>query len=111
VERVIAGCARCGRRRVDPVAGPSDWRRGVLSGEQVLVCPQCQVPGWSDALDRCATCGSTRLAKRLGEVSCGACGSVDSAVAGEGFADAVTADPQALGDDVEAALGRLLGRD
>ena len=48
------GCLRCGRRQVDPDSGPSAWRRAVVAGEQVLVCPDCQVEGWTDGLDRCA---------------------------------------------------------
>lgn len=72
------GCLRCGRRQVDPVSGPSDWRRAVVHGAQVLVCPDCQTPGWTDGLDRCASCGSTALSKRLGVVVCRACGHEDA---------------------------------
>jgi cytochrome c551/c552 len=83
----------------------------VLAGEQVLVCPDCQAPGWTDALDRCASCGSTALVKRLGEVGCRGCGAVDSDVAGPGFADPAYADPSALADEVAAALDRVLRGD
>ena len=105
------GCHTCGRRQVDPESGPSTWRRAVVAGEQVLVCPDCQVEGWTDGLDRCRACGSTALVKRLGEVSCRACGSTG------GPADGVTASTaspspsaarEALADDVAAALDRVL---
>jgi hypothetical protein len=108
------GCVLCGRRQVDPVAGPSDWVRGVAAGEQVLVCPDCRTPGWDDVLDRCAACGSTRLVKRLGEVSCRACGAVDSVVAAPGHRSAPAAPPasrDALAADVSAALDRVLRAD
>ncbi|MBI1376832.1 MAG: hypothetical protein GC157_05020 [Frankiales bacterium] len=60
------------------MSGPSDWRRAVVHGAQVLVCPDCQTPGWTDGLDRCASCGSTALSKRLGVVVCRACGHEDA---------------------------------
>ena len=70
-------CLQCARRQTDPPRGPSLWRRGVLGGEQILVCPDCSsVPGWDASLDSCARCGSRKLAKALGEVSCRACGAV-----------------------------------
>jgi predicted amidophosphoribosyltransferase len=49
--------------------------RAVVSGRQVLICPQCQqdVPNWADGLDRCSACGATRLSVTLGEVVCRAC--------------------------------------
>jgi hypothetical protein len=95
---------------VDPVSGPSDWVRGVASGEQVLVCPDCRVPGWDDVLDRCAACGSTRLVKRLGEVSCRGCGALDRVVAGSGAPGRTSsASRDDLAADVSAALDRLLG--
>ena len=106
------GCLLCGRRQVDPASGPSDWVRGVAGGRQVLVCPDCRTPGWDDALDRCGSCGSTRLVKRLGEVSCRACGRIDDAVPGPAAAPGPSADPQAaradLADDVSAAVDRVL---
>src|SRR5512142_915559 len=68
-------CWQCARRQTDPARGPSPWRRGVLGGEQVLVCPDCSSePDWDANLDACARCGSRRLVKALGEVSCRACG-------------------------------------
>ena len=108
------GCLLCGRRQVDPVAGPSDWVRGVAAGEQVLVCPDCRTPGWDDVLDRCAGCGSTRLVKRLGEVSCRACGAVDSVAAAQGPRSGPVRSPasrDALAADVSAALDRVLRAD
>jgi hypothetical protein len=108
------GCALCGRRQVDPVAGPSDWVRGVAGGEQVLVCPDCREPGWDDVLDRCADCGSTRLVKRLGEVSCRACGAVDRVTGAPGAgvrAGQERGSRDALAADVSAALDRVLPAD
>lgn len=100
------GCLVCGRRQVDPVSGPSTWRRGVVDGRQVLVCPDCQVEGWTDRLDRCAACGSTMLVARLGEVQCRGCGA-STPVPGR------TPNPpdparEALADDVAAAIERVL---
>jgi hypothetical protein len=108
------GCLRCGRRQVDPVSGPSTWRRAVVAGEQVLVCPDCQVEGWTDGLDRCCACGSTALVKRLGEVSCRACSASGEAVTGavvespQTASTAASAGRQALAHDVAAALDRVL---
>ena len=94
------------------MSGPSDWVRGVAGGEHVLVCPDCRLPGWDDALDRCADCASTRLVKRLGEVSCRSCGAVDRTVAGPRAAVQPGTGPPAGGSDlaadVSAALDRLL---
>lgn len=103
------GCARCGRRQSDPASGPSDWRRGVLGGAQVLVCPDCAADGALDRLDRCSACGSTALVRRLGETTCRGCGAVDSAVPGEGFGVPGGADRSALEADVAAAIDRVLG--
>lgn len=70
-------CWQCARRQTDPARGPSPWRRGVVGGEQILVCPDCSIePGWDASLDACARCGSRKLVKALGEVSCRACGAV-----------------------------------
>ena len=112
------GCVTCGRRQVDPESGPSAWRRAVVRGEQVLVCPQCQREGWTDGLDRCVACGSTVLIKRLGEVTCRECGAVGDpigpdSVAGEPASGSEATSPgrDALQREVAAALDRLLGRD
>ena len=103
------GCLRCGRRQVDPDSGPSTWRRAVVAGEQVLVCPDCQVDGWADGLDRCSACGSTVLVKRLGEVSCRGCGAVDRVVAGPGAPERASSESRDdLAADVSAALDRVL---
>jgi hypothetical protein len=113
------GCHVCGRRQVDPESGPSAWRRAVVAGEQVLVCPECQVDGWTDGLDRCRACGSTALVKRLGEVSCRGCGAAGErawsssaviapvlpAVSGRGGGGTSR---EQLAADVEAALERVL---
>ncbi len=70
-------CWQCARRQTDPARGPSLWRRAVFGGEQILVCPDCSnVPGWDACLDACARCGSRKLVKALGEVSCRACGAL-----------------------------------
>ncbi len=69
-------CHRCGRIQSDPVKGASPWAVAVIEREQVLVCPECQRldPHWVDALDRCGSCGSTRLRMMLGSAVCRACG-------------------------------------
>ena len=73
-------CYRCDARQVDPVRGPSPWKRGVRGDRQVLICPQCQSGrDWASDLDRCPRCGSVRLVRRLGEVECRACGQVGEA--------------------------------
>ena len=69
-------CYRCAARQTDPVSGASPWKRGVVDGEQVLVCPDCQAadPDWTAALDTCVSCGSTALVKQLGVIRCRSCG-------------------------------------
>jgi hypothetical protein len=68
-------CHRCAARQTDPVRGASPWKRGVVAGQQVLVCPACQnVPDVAQLFDRCERCGSTHLAKALGAVHCRDCG-------------------------------------
>jgi rubredoxin len=58
--------------------------RAVASGRQVLICPECRRdrPGWAEGLDRCASCGGTRLSAMLGQVVCRACGHTTTADAG-----------------------------
>ena len=117
------GCHVCGRRQVDPESGPSAWRRAVVAGEQVLVCPECQVDGWTDGLDRCRACGSTALVKRLGEVTCRGCGASGERARSATSTEAIAAAParrsgagdagrdasrEQLAADVEAALERVL---
>lgn len=48
----------------------------MIAREQVLVCPDCQQgdPMWVEPLDRCPSCGSSRLKMMLGSVVCRACG-------------------------------------
>ena len=68
-------CWRCGRPTYDPDKRSVPWARAVAGGRQVLICPECQAePDWADGLDRCASCGGTRLSIQLGEVVCRACG-------------------------------------
>ena len=94
-------CYRCGARQTDPGKGPSPWKRGVISNEQVLVCPECQsTHDWVADLDRCESCGSTMLLRALGETRCRAC-SHTKVVGGAGG----TADNR-LADEVAAALRR-----
>ena len=68
-------CYRCERVQTDPVKGPSDWKRGVVRGEQILVCPVCQEedPAWQSAFDTCPQCGSSRLSIVMGSVLCKEC--------------------------------------
>ncbi|WP_131767173.1 hypothetical protein [Candidatus Protofrankia californiensis] len=116
-------CFRCHTRQTDPARGASPWRRAVVSGEQVLFCPQCQqTVGWSEVLDRCGGCGSTHLAKALGSISCRDCGREISPAPpgldlpalgpalspGNAPAQPVSASPE-LSAEVEAALARVLG--
>lgn len=75
------GCSRCGRPTYDPDKRGVPWVRAVVSGRQVLICPECQhdVPNWAEGLDRCTACGATRLSAMLGEVVCRACGHTERA--------------------------------
>jgi hypothetical protein len=100
-------CVRCGARQDDPARGPSPWKRGVLGGEQVLVCPDCQrQSGWHSGFDRCPECDGMRLSKALGVVRCSACGwSGELPVAVE--SPSGTPDDE-LATQVRAALDRVL---
>ena len=72
-------CYRCAARQTDPGKGPSDWRRGVVDGVQVLICPSCQhTHDWHADLDHCPGCGSTILVRVLGDTRCRACGLVST---------------------------------
>lgn len=98
-------CYRCATRQTDPGKGPSDWKRGVVNGVQVLVCPLCQrTHDWIADLDRCADCGSTMLVRALGETKCRSCG-----VVAVGFGGAAPAADSTLAADVSAALERRFG--
>jgi len=68
----------CGRPTYDPDKRERPWARAVRGGTQVLVCPSCQAerPEWTDSVDRCPACDSTRLSITLGEVTCRGCGRV-----------------------------------
>jgi hypothetical protein len=102
-------CYRCGARQADPIRGASPWKRGVRDERQILVCPACQaVTDWTADLARCATCGSTALLCRLGEIECRDCGHVRTA---ERTTDAlVPSGAPGLSEEVAAALTRVLGR-
>ena len=75
------GCVLCARATYDPDKRGTPWVRAVVSGRQVLICPECQRDrsGWADGLDRCETCEGTRLSVMLGDVVCRACGHVQGA--------------------------------
>jgi hypothetical protein len=97
-------CYRCAKRQSDPGKGPSDWKRGVLDGVQVLICPGCQGShDWQAELDCCEACGSVRLVRALGETRCKECGNTLSAAGGSASVD------ESLADDVSAALKRRFG--
>jgi hypothetical protein len=113
-------CYRCGTRQVDPDRGESPWKRGVRGDRQVLICPGCQGAfDWRSDLDHCPVCSSVHLVRRLGETECRDCGSVRQSAAtappgqlappapGSGTESAAV---QALAQDVELALARVLGR-
>jgi hypothetical protein len=103
-------CVRCGARQDDPGRGPSPWKRGVLGGEQVLVCPECQrQPDWQASFDRCPECADVRLSKALGVVRCSACGWSGALPAAVESMEAVAASTDdALATQVRAALDRVL---
>jgi hypothetical protein len=82
----------------------------VVAGEQVLICPDCQVEGWTDGLDTCAPCGSTMLVKQLGVLSCRACGWAADPAGGDVVRTGPTAHDESLATDVADALDRVLGR-
>jgi len=75
-----SGCRLCGRATYDPGKRERPWSRGAAGGRLVLTCPLCQAsrPDWEDGLDRCRSCGSTRLSVTLGEVTCRRCGILQS---------------------------------
>jgi ribosomal protein L37AE/L43A len=94
---------------VDPARGPSPWKRILASGVQVLVCPDCQrQAGWDADADHCSSCGSTALAKALGNVRCRECGAVQEADDAEPEPRSANTD---LSAEVTAALDRIFGRD
>ena len=104
-------CYRCQTRQTDPARGASPWKRGVIGGEQVLVCPDCQqAHNWVADLDRCAACGSSALVRALGETRCRGCGAVGAAVAATDHPPAATTSDD-LAADVAAALDRVLPRE
>jgi ribosomal protein L37AE/L43A len=97
-------CYRCAARQSDPGKGPSEWKRGVVNGVQVLICPACQrTHDWRAELDKCADCGSTMLVRALGETRCKACGAATAAAGGAPTVD------ESLAADVSAALERRFG--
>lgn len=120
-------CYRCGTRQSDPEAGKaSPWKRGVLAGHQVLICPDClscAVP----ELDGCARCGGVHLIRRLDQIECLDCRHIreaapeppsrqpPSGTAADPAAVAARASPRGkprpsgLADEVARALDRVLG--
>lgn len=106
-------CYRCGVRQTDPERGKSPWRRGVVRGQFVLVCPACQQSAdWTAERECCARCGSGHLIRRLGQVECLDCGLVREPAASlvpTGSPAAPGPDP-GLAAEVSRALDRLLGR-
>ncbi|HYO61084.1 MAG TPA: hypothetical protein VEU29_04225 [Actinomycetota bacterium] len=69
-------CHLCQKVQTDPVRGASPWARGVIDGEQILVCPDCQErdPAWTALLQRCPRCVGTRLSMVMGSLVCRQCG-------------------------------------
>ena len=69
-------CHLCQKVQTDPVRGASPWARGVIEGEQILVCPDCQERdrAWTELLQHCPRCGGTRLSIVLGSLVCRECG-------------------------------------
>jgi hypothetical protein len=119
-------CYRCDLRQVDPDRGESPWKRGVMKGRQVLICPGCQGSfDWAADLDHCPVCGGVHLVRRLGEIECRDCGMVkdpgDAAdgshagpAAGSGDRESLAllggrAAAGSLAEDVERALDKVLG--
>lgn len=117
-------CYRCGARQIDPIRGPSLWKRGVRAGAHVLVCPDCQhEPAWTTELDHCRRCGSEQLIRVLGETVCRGCGeNQGGALLGAGLDQQVELPEQRVGagsgppgapglsDEVAAALDRMFHR-
>jgi hypothetical protein len=107
-------CYRCGARQVDPIRGPSPWKRGVRSGAQVLVCPDCQQGSqWLAELDHCTRCGSEQLARILGETLCRACGkqggSVESPLAGSATGSVELPEQRVAASGTGAPAGSAVG--
>ena len=101
-------CYRCGARQVDPPRGPSLWKRGVRSDQQVLICPECQTtPDWSGELDHCGACGSPSLVRMLGATHCRGCGTVREGDE-RGAAEPGPGPDAGLSGEVQAALDRVL---
>jgi len=108
-------CHRCGARQTDPVRGASPWRRGVRAGEQVLVCPDCQKDrDWTADLAHCASCGSARLVRALGNTQCKDCGAEDQVIPEARHSTGAAAESRSgvstLSEDVHAALERHFGQ-
>lgn len=123
-------CYRCGVRQTDPDRGQSPWKRGVRQDRQVLICPQCQEShDWISELDRCPSCSSAHLVRRLGEVECRDCGTIlppsaspasagragDSGGSAGEWGDQPVDQPaeqpvDRFADEVADALARVLGR-
>ena len=105
-------CYRCGARQTDPARGPSPWKRGVRDGVMVLVCPECQRDHpWAKEMDRCPSCGSTSLARALGQTTCKTCGTAVPDERMPGDEPTAPSGAPGLSDDVSAALARAFKRD
>ncbi|MCA1824557.1 MAG: hypothetical protein LC640_09925 [Frankia sp.] len=104
-------CYRCDARQTDPVRGASPWKRGVIAGAQVLVCPDCQQNhDWLADLDRCARCGSTNLVRALGASQCRRCGHRAETDGDARSADESGVTTEGLTAEVSAALDRVFRR-
>jgi uncharacterized Zn finger protein (UPF0148 family) len=120
-------CYRCGARQSDPARGLSPWLRAVRADTQVLVCPECQqTHSWSNDVDHCPTCGSTKLIRRLGSTVCRDCeasataeflaieSTIDRGAAVRAAANAGRhrgrTDTRELTEEVGAAIDRVLGK-
>ena len=107
-------CYRCGVRQTDPERGKSPWRRGVVRGQFMLVCPACQQSAdWTAERECCARCASVHLIRRLGQVECLDCGLVrepGAALVAAGGQELRDRPDAGLAEEVGRALDRLLGR-
>jgi hypothetical protein len=112
-------CYQCGSRQVDPEPGkPTQWHRGVLRQQQVLICPDCY-PAARPDLTRCLRCERVHLVKRLGQLECQDCHQVSDAAEADGGHLVTLPSPAGAGragsadtslaDEVDRALARLLG--
>jgi ribosomal protein L40E len=77
----------------------------------VLVCPACQADhDWTSELDRCRQCGSWRLVRQLGQVSCRSCGATIEPDDEKQRACEGGETSSGLAAEVDAALSRMWGK-